>query len=144
LSVFRLDSVVQKLDINYSRNDGKFVIFIEDTNWNADGLIAEAKSLICNISCRDPTAAFYNALLKSMGKLFKLELSNSIGACSTYFYGKTSVSMPFLDTIIKTQGRNGLINPTVVLEIAKILENARFFQHVQAGEGAGTWFSCLH
>jgi hypothetical protein len=74
-----------------------------------------------------------------MGKLFKFELSNPIGACSTYFYGKTSVSMLFLDTIIKTQGRNGFVtSPTVVLEIDKILGNARFYQQSEAGEGAGT------
>jgi hypothetical protein len=139
MCAFKLGSIAQELDIDYSRNDGKFAIFVEDVNWNAEMYMRETMAT-SNMSSMDPLFAFYHAVYHSMGNLFRFELSNANGsAADRQTSGKTSISMPFIQTVKQNYVIKNKFISRVVLEVHKIMDNKNFYQHSLSVAEAGWW-----
>jgi hypothetical protein len=143
MSFQKLGTISQEVAVDYARNNGSFVIFIENVNWAPKLQKYEKMALeINNQSAVTPWAAFYDFLFKSMGGFLKLGLTKPLLG---YFHlpscGYTSVAMPLMRTLAKTYVVNEMQGsvqyvPTAIMNLTNIIDGKEFYHSYVSGSEA--------
>jgi hypothetical protein len=141
-SLRKVGSISQEFNVGYTKNSGKFVVFIEDINWKPQAFIDENAGFLfdsnANLKRFDPCTSFYNAILRSMGLLFKFTTDILF-----FEYGDTSLKLPFIDRMrMVSRGEEwGIVEkayrPKVVVQVDKVLQNGVFYKNSITGREAG-------
>jgi hypothetical protein len=142
MSFKKLGSLSQEVAVEYARNDGSFVVFIEDANWAPRLEVDNEISIENGTYPVTPQTAFYDRVLRSMGVLLKLRLTKpGLGYESNFFCGHTSVTMSTVETLTRKHIVNvptldvGYV-PTATLNLSKIVEGGYLYQSHVAGSEA--------
>ena len=145
MCMFKLGSIAQQLDIDYTRREGQFVVFIEDEYWNPRAFMTEPY-ISGDGSHMDPCTSFYNAVFSSMGHLLKLKPEESYEARMAFYHGETLISMPYIQTIRSDHWAVSSVTEyqsKVNLDLDKIFENRKFYDFSISGSTVGNVSSVL-